>query len=114
MLPDGRIVSGSDDKTVRIWSPATGACHRSGSAAEAIIVLIGRTGDGKSAFSNLMASIIGEESDHEVFGKSGEIVRRKSDIKRIAPFFESSGSDSHKLLPSSLTASGFRMIDIPG
>ena len=28
MLADGRIVSGSKDKSVRVWDPLTGACNR--------------------------------------------------------------------------------------
>ncbi len=27
VLPDGRLASGSDDKTVRVWRPSTGACE---------------------------------------------------------------------------------------
>ena len=26
MLPDGRVVSGSDDKTLKVWGVATGEC----------------------------------------------------------------------------------------
>jgi WD40 repeat protein len=35
VLPDGRVVSGSYDKTPRVWQPATGVCER---------VLVGHTG----------------------------------------------------------------------
>jgi WD40 repeat protein len=27
VLPDGRLASGSDDKTVRVWRPSTGVCE---------------------------------------------------------------------------------------
>ena len=28
VLPDGRVVSGSEDNTVRIWNPSSGECER--------------------------------------------------------------------------------------
>ena len=28
VLPDGRVVIGSQDKTVRIWNPSSGECER--------------------------------------------------------------------------------------
>jgi WD40 repeat protein len=28
VLPDGRVVSGSDDKSLRVWDTASGACER--------------------------------------------------------------------------------------
>jgi WD40 repeat protein len=41
VLPDGRVVSGSDDKTLRVWDASSGACER---------VLEGHTGQVCSAW----------------------------------------------------------------
>jgi hypothetical protein len=80
-------------------------------AVRTVVVLIGRTGDGKSASGNLMISILKHENKHKENSLRVEQYRVEEPIN---PFSESAGADSHTALPQSFTVDGFRVIDTPG
>jgi hypothetical protein len=48
-LPDGRLASGSDDNTIRLWDPATGACERVFERHQDWVRALAVLGDGRLA-----------------------------------------------------------------
>ena len=49
MLGDGRLASGSDDNTIRLWDPASGACERVFEGHLAWVRALALLGDGRLA-----------------------------------------------------------------
>jgi WD40 repeat protein len=49
VLGDGRLASGSDDKTIRLWDPATGACERVFEGHQGWVRALTVLGDGRLA-----------------------------------------------------------------
>jgi WD40 repeat protein len=48
-LPDGRLASGSEDATIRLWDPATGACERVFQGHQGPVSSLAVLGDGRLA-----------------------------------------------------------------
>jgi len=48
-LPDGRLASGSEDATIRLWDPATGACERVLEGHQGPVSSLAVLGDGRLA-----------------------------------------------------------------
>ena len=49
VLGDGRLASGSDHKTIRLWDPATGACERVFEGHQDWVRALAVLGDGRLA-----------------------------------------------------------------
>jgi WD40 repeat protein len=52
VLGDGRLASGSDDTTIRLWDPASGACERVFEGHQGWVLALAVLGDGHLASSS--------------------------------------------------------------
>jgi WD40 repeat protein len=57
VLGDGRLASGSDDNTIRLWDPASGACERVFEGHQSWVRALAVLGDGRLASGSADSTI---------------------------------------------------------